>query len=96
VFAADTSDPDCPAALPYHGQALPDPDVVFRLEIELVAGLHAEGVVPSVDIAQRTVNPETRRRMGVDGGLLLERIGAVLGALSAWMVSAFRRPKTCT
>src|SRR6516162_1261465 len=59
---------------------LPDPDAVFWLEIELVARLHAESVVPGIDIAQRPVDPETRRRMAVDGGLLPGCIGAILGA----------------
>src|SRR6266446_8953272 len=50
----------------------PDAHAVLRLEVELVARLHREGVVPGVHVAQRAVDPEPRRRMAVARDLLLE------------------------
>src|SRR6266699_6890303 len=72
TFKAPSGDPD--------QRRSPDPGAIFRLEVELVARFHAPGVVPGVDIAQGSVDAETRRRMGVGCHLLLERIGAGLRA----------------
>src|SRR5579871_1617929 len=52
----------------------PDVHPVFRLEIELVAWLHAEGVVPGVDVAHGPVDTKARGRMGIARHLPLERI----------------------
>src|SRR5580704_14893665 len=56
----------------------PNPDALLGLEIKLVTGFDAPGVVPTVDIAQRAIDAEARRRMEIGRHLLLERLGAGL------------------
>src|SRR5215475_3074239 len=58
----------------------PDPDPILRLEVELVARFHAPGVIPGIDVAHWSVDPEAPGRMGIGGDLLLERIWAALFA----------------
>src|SRR5262249_1250254 len=60
--------------------ALPDPDPILGLQVELVALLHPPGVVPGVDVAQRPVDPEARGRVDVGGDLLLQRVEPVFRA----------------
>ena len=47
-------------------------------EVERVARLDAEGGVPGVDVAQRAVDPEPRRRVGSDDDLLAQGVVADL------------------
>src|SRR5262249_1470101 len=58
----------------------PDPDAILRLEVELVARFHAPRLIPGVDVAHRSVDPEARPRVGIGRRLLLERSGAGLSA----------------
>src|SRR5882672_6561096 len=58
----------------------PNPHPLLRLEIQLVARLYTERLVPSVDIAHRPIDAEACRRMNIGRDLLLERIGTRFGA----------------
>src|SRR5690606_17172680 len=58
----------------------PDPHAVFRLDVERIAFLDAEGVVPGVDVAQRGEGADVARRVRVAHQLLAQGAVAPQGA----------------
>src|SRR5690606_6226614 len=58
----------------------PDPHAVFRLDVQRVAFLDAEGVVPGVDVAQRGEGADVARRVSDVDRLLAQGVVAPQGA----------------
>src|ERR1700733_5577698 len=65
-----------PATLPRRSES-PDVDALGGREVELVSGLHIEGLVPSVDVADHAVHAEFRRAVDVRQDLVAQRFFAL-------------------
>src|SRR3712207_2656770 len=55
---------------------LPDPDALFRRDVERIAGLDVERTIPGVDVAERRERPDHARRVRTGGELLTQRVVA--------------------
>src|SRR5690606_18509232 len=57
--------------------ALPDADAIFRGEVVFRARLDVEGLVPGVDVAHRTDDPELGRAVRIGGDLVAQGVVAI-------------------
>ena len=52
----------------------PDPHPILRIQIQRIARLHAERLVPRIDVVHRPIHAELARRMRIAGDLAADGV----------------------